>query len=59
MAWVAPGTLLVCSKLLEGGAEASYAPLCMLTWSGGADPAEGTLALSGARCAAALAGRRR
>lgn len=45
--WAGERALLVSCKLLEGGAEQSFAPLCALTWAGGADPTHDTLAVSG------------
>jgi hypothetical protein len=45
MSWVEPAALLVSSRLLVGGFEDAYAPLCMLTWQGEA-PQPDSLALS-------------
>ena len=46
ISWVAESAILVSSKLLSGGAEEPFAPLCMLTWQG-AEPTQEGLKLSG------------
>ena len=47
LAWVAPTSILVSCQLSAGGAEQPYAPLAMLTWRYGADPAADGLELAG------------